>query len=44
MIDNQLVSLVSVFIECIGILLCERRTAVILGIVTIATIIIFFMV
>lgn len=43
MIDNQLISIISVFIECVGILLVEKRTALILGIVTILTIIIFFM-
>lgn len=43
MIDNQMVSLLAVLVESIGILLAERRTAFLLGIVTILTIIIFFM-
>ncbi|MEK6867623.1 MAG: hypothetical protein AABX98_02255 [Nanoarchaeota archaeon] len=43
MIDNQLVSIIVVFIEAIGILLAERRTAILLGLATILTIIIFFM-
>lgn len=44
MIDTQLVSLISVLIESIGILLAERRTAIFLGLVTILTIIIFFII
>ena len=44
MIDTQLISIVAVFLESIGILLAERRTALILGMVTIMTIIIFFMI
>ncbi len=43
MIDNQLISIFAVFIESIGILLAERRTALLLGLATILTIIIFFM-
>ncbi len=43
MIDTQMVKLAAVFIECIGILLAERRTALLLGLATILTIIIFFM-
>jgi hypothetical protein len=43
MIDNQLVSLAAVLIESIGILLAEKRTALLLSIATILTIIIFFM-
>lgn len=43
MIDNQIVSIIAVIVECIGILLAERRTAMLLGIVAVLTIIIFFM-
>ena len=43
MIDNQLVSILAVFIESIGILIAEKRTALFLGIATVLTIIIFFM-
>jgi hypothetical protein len=43
MIDIQTVQLAAVFIESIGILLAERKTALLLGLVTIMTIIIFFM-
>lgn len=43
MIDNQMVSILAVLLESIGILLAERRTAILLGLVTILTIIIFFM-
>ncbi len=43
MIDTQLISLFMVFIESIGIILAEKRSAIILGLVTIMTIIIFFM-
>lgn len=43
MIDTQLVSIIVVFIEAIGILLAEKRTAILLGLATILTIIIFFM-
>ena len=43
MIDNQLISLLAVFVECIGIVLAEKRTALLLGLATILTIIIFFM-
>lgn len=43
MIDTQLVSLLAVFVESVGIILAERRTAILLGIITILTIIIFFM-
>lgn len=43
MIDNQLISIIAVFIESLGILLAERRTALLLGLATIVTIIIFFM-
>lgn len=42
MIDNQLISLVAVFLESIGIILAERRTAILLGIATILSVIIFF--
>ena len=44
MIDNQLISIAVVFLESIGILLAEKRTALILGMVTIMTIVIFFMI
>jgi len=44
MIDAQIVSLLAVFIESIGILLAEKRTALLLSLATILTIIIFFMV
>ncbi len=43
MIDSQMVSILAVIIESIGILIAERRTAILLGFVTILTIIIFFM-
>ncbi len=43
MIDNQSVMILSVIVESIGILLAEKRTAVLLGLATILTIIIFFM-
>ena len=43
MIDSQLVSILAVCIESMGILLAERRTAMLLGLATILTIIIFFM-
>ncbi|MEK6901762.1 MAG: hypothetical protein AABX37_05440 [Nanoarchaeota archaeon] len=44
MIDNQAVALITVFIEAIGILLAEKRTAFLLGLATILTIIIFFII
>lgn len=44
MIDTQLVSLIGVLIESIGIVLAERRTALLLGLATILTIIIFFII
>lgn len=43
MIENQTIALTSVVIESIGILLAEKRTAILLGLVTILTVIIFFM-
>ncbi len=43
MIDTQMVSLIAVIIESIGILLAERRTAILLYFATILTIIILFM-
>jgi len=43
MIDNQLISIIAVLLESVGILLAEKRTAIILGFITILTIIIFFM-
>ncbi len=43
MIDQQLISIIAVLIESIGILLAEKRTALLLGLATILTIIIFFM-
>lgn len=43
MMDSQMISIIAVFIESIGILLAEKRTSVMLGIATILTIIIFFM-
>ena len=43
MIDVQLISLLAVFIESIGILIAEKRTAILLGLATILTIIILFM-
>ena len=42
MIDTQLVSFLAVLIECIGILLAEKRTALLLGLATILTVILFF--
>ena len=44
MIDTQIISLAGVLIESIGILLAERRTALLLGLATILTIIIFFII
>jgi len=44
MIDTQIISLIAVFIESLGILIAERRTALLLGLATIITIILFFMV
>jgi len=44
MIDTQMISLLAVLIESIGILIAERRTATLLGLAAILTIIIFFMV
>ena len=44
MIENQAIGLIAVFIESIGILLAEKKTALLLSLVTILTIIIFFMV
>ena len=43
MIDTQMISLLAVLIESIGILIAEKRTAVLLGLATIVTIILFFM-
>lgn len=43
MIENQTISLLAVILESVGILLAERRTAIVLGFVTLFTIIIFFM-
>ncbi len=43
MLDKELISILAVFTECVGILLAEKRTAILLGLVTILTIIIFFM-
>ena len=44
MIEHPTIGLIAVLIESIGILLAERRTAFLLGMATILTIIIFFMV
>ena len=43
MIDQQAVEIIVIFVEAIGILLAEKRTAIVLGLATILTIIIFFM-
>ena len=43
MIDTEIVSLLAVFVESIGILLAEKRTALLLGLATILTIILFFL-
>lgn len=43
MMENTNVAIVSVFIESIGILLAEKKSAILLGMATILTIIIFFM-
>ena len=43
MIEHETVGLIAVFIECIGVLLAEKKTALLLGLFTILTIIIFFM-
>jgi len=42
--DVQLVQIIAVFIESIGILLAEKRTAMYLALATFMTIIIFFLV
>ena len=44
MIDAQLVAIISVFLEAIGILFAERRTALWLGLASIMAIIMFFIV
>ena len=44
MIENPTIGLIAVYTECIGILLAEKRTVLLLGLATILTIIIFFMV
>ena len=43
-VDVQLMQIIAVFIESIGILLAEKRTAFYLALATFLTIIIFFMV
>ncbi len=43
-VDIQLVQIIAVFIESIGILLAEKRTAFYLSLATFLTIIIFFLV
>jgi hypothetical protein len=43
MIENTTIPLIAVFIESIGILIAEKRTALLLTLATILTIIIFFM-
>ena len=43
MIDNQVVMLLSVIVESVGILLAEKKTAILLYFATILTIILFFM-
>jgi len=43
MISKIDIELISIFLESIGILLAEKRTAIILYFVTMSTIIIFFM-
>ncbi len=43
MMDTQLISILAVLVESVGILLAEKRTAILLGMVTLLTIIIFFM-
>jgi len=43
MIDKELVQIGAVLIDSIGILIAERKTAILLGIFTILTVIIFFM-
>lgn len=43
MIENPTIAIFAVIIECIGILIAEKRTAYLLTLVTIATIILFFM-
>jgi len=43
MIDVQLMSIIAVVIESIGILIAEKKTAFFLGLATIITIILFFM-
>lgn len=43
MIDTQLISLLAVFVESLGIVFAEKRTAILLGLATILTIVILFM-
>ena len=43
-LDAQLVEIIAVFVESIGVLLAEKRTALYLALATILTIIIFFLV
>lgn len=43
MTDAQLISIIAILIESIGILLAEKRTAIFLSLATILTIILFFM-
>ncbi|MDP3640608.1 MAG: hypothetical protein Q8R53_05430 [Nanoarchaeota archaeon] len=43
MIDAQAIAIFGVFAESIGIILAEKKTALLLSLATILTIIIFFM-
>ena len=42
MIENPVIGIIAILIQSIGILLAEKRTALILGLWTIMTAIIFF--
>ena len=44
MIENTTVGLIAVLVESIGILLAEKKTSLLLALVTFMTIILFFMV
>lgn len=44
MIEHPTIGLLAILIQSIGVLLAEKRTALLLGLATILTIIIFFMI
>ena len=43
MIEHPTIGLIAIIIECIGILIAEKRTAILLGLATTIMVIIFFM-